>query len=180
MSLSFGGFNSQPPEGGCRSGSSGKKPSMRFQLTAARRRLPPKNGQGFGYLLFQLTAARRRLPRATRHSVTSSKFQLTAARRRLRTAGSKFPVFGEVSTHSRPKAAAFLHCVKQGTHQVSTHSRPKAAAPFHPIHPPPINVSTHSRPKAAAFNLALAVIHIPVFQLTAARRRLRSPVQRVR
>ena len=172
MSLSFGGFNSQPPEGGCdvqrcaplvggcfnsqppeggcRSGSSGKKPSMRFQLTAARRRLPPKNGQGFGYLLFQLTAARRRLPRATRHSVTSSKFQLTAARRRLRTAGSKFPVFGEVSTHSRPKAAARYHHAIYALLSVSTHSRPKAAAIIRRSARHRYKVSTHSRPKAAA------------------------------
>ena len=55
-------------------------------------------------------------------------FQHTAARRRLRgheTAG--FTTLS-VSTHSRPKAAAFVNPTINKLKQVSTHSRPKAAA----------------------------------------------------
>ena len=56
-----------------------------------------------------------------------------------------------VSTHSRPKAAAqvmfFLWCLVF----VSTHSRPKAAAFIILSIYNRIIVSTHSRPKAAAF-----------------------------
>ena len=88
-------------------------------------------------------------------------------------------VFGAmlVSTHSRPKAAAFAWRKVQGSdprfqhtaarrrllffsiktkgaHLVSTHSRPKAAAsPFTGFHPYMV-VSTHSRPKAAAITNA--------------------------
>ena len=78
-----------------------------------------------------------------------------------------------VSTHSRPKAAAFDNSMskvsfiqfqhtaaRRRLHRavidacnhlvVSTHSRPKAAAIFADVSLLAINVSTHSRPKAAA------------------------------
>ena len=55
-----------------------------------------------------------------------------------------------VSTHSRPKAAAWL-CRRTGYHtRVSTHSRPKAAAENRRRQKINYIVSTHSRPKAAA------------------------------
>ena len=102
-------------------------------------------------------------------------FQHTAARRRLQDFQNALVLGIKVSTHSRPKAAAYLS-EKQiielysfntqppegGCHLeivplnhktgVSTHSRPKAAA-FNRT-PPSIllDVSTHSRPKAAAFH----------------------------
>ena len=69
-------------------------------------------------------------------------FQHTAARRRLLDNFIKSFRTLEVSTHSRPKAAAFFIKRKRNFVVVSTHSRPKAAALY---------VSTHSRPKAAAF-----------------------------
>ncbi len=79
---------------------------MRFQHTAARRRLEPsepKDGQQF-------------------------KFQHTAARRRLALGLSFVSYVGlNVSTHSRPKAAGVAVPTANGTNAVSTHSRPKAA-----------------------------------------------------
>ena len=76
-------------------------------------------------------------------------FQLTAARRRLVQYCCQHHPFDVVSTHSRPKAAGIV-----GAHE-----------------PTRIIVSTHSRPKAAG-RLVLPVPMLPVFQLTAARRRL--------
>ena len=55
-----------------------------------------------------------------------------------------------VSTHSRPKAAAIFWLVILATSLVSTHSRPKAAALFGVVLLICAQVSTHSRPKAAA------------------------------
>ena len=77
-------------------------------------------------------------------------FQHTAARRRLPGQWDQTHFWGTVSTHSRPKAAAYLLCVKPGHAQVSTHSRPKAAAPGLADVGAVLPVSTHSRPKAAA------------------------------
>ena len=57
----------------------------------------------------------------------------------------------EVSTHSRPKAAAWIQTDESPAFHVSTHSRPKAAAPAH------MRRSIYKK-----------------FQLTAARRRLLS------
>ena len=54
-------------------------------------------------------------------------FQHTAARRRLEPDGWTGAV-AEVSTHSRPKAAAKFLKVGHAPTAVSTHSRPKAAA----------------------------------------------------
>ena len=55
-----------------------------------------------------------------------------------------------VSTHSRPKAAAFFIRLLGGITKVSTHSRPKAAAYSKAKNAGVDLVSTHSRPKAAA------------------------------
>ena len=101
-----------------------------FQLTAARRRLQAFSS-GFGSeqrvsthsrpkaaaklqfgnwvkALFQLTAARRRLPPNTSSTIRTPKFQLTAARRRLLLRRDGGGGAHYVSTHSRPKAAAFV------------------------------------------------------------------------
>ena len=82
--LVSGGFNSQPPEGGCKSGHTSINSRAWFQLTAARRRLLN-------------LVINDQLP-------------------------------GWVSTHSRPKAAAYPLLFRLVPHPVSTHSRPKAAA----------------------------------------------------
>ena len=102
------GFNSQPPEGGC------KRVVQRGWLTVRFNSQPPEGGCGIGAVAlslngwFQLTAARRRLHIAgwggarrdrnfnsqppeggccgnTPAATCNSRFQLTAARRRLRT-----------------------------------------------------------------------------------------------
>ena len=56
----------------------------------------------------------------------------------------------EVSTHSRPKAAAPISVISKDSIAVSTHSRPKAAANVYRAFYKHKRVSTHSRPKAAA------------------------------
>ena len=105
-----------------------------------------------------------------------------------------FALGTDVSTHSRPKAAAQSRSKHHSLPDVSTHSRPKAAASegrkdhdeekrFNSQPPEggcdkvftlnfPFSVSTHSRPKAAA-SPAAARPSSHLFQLTAARRRLR-------
>ena len=81
---------------------------MRFQLTAARRRLGAAVVRVVAHLLFQLTAARRRL--VDRYAVCAHA--------------------GRVSTHSRPKAAGRCLSHLPAIPAVSTHSRPKAAGLF--------------------------------------------------
>ena len=58
----------------------------------------------------------------------SHQFQHTAARRRLHGELYRFYAGTNVSTHSRPKAAASSLANKARSFEVSTHSRPKAAA----------------------------------------------------
>ena len=100
-----------------------------FQHTAARRRLPlfwkssaysplvsthsrPKAAASnfstiFSGMKFQHTAARRRLPQFLPCAQHGFVFQHTAARRRLLHLGQASHNVKEVSTHSRPKAAAW-------------------------------------------------------------------------
>ena len=99
------GFNTQPPEGGCRQRALGQRQLNQFQHTAARRRLRFGHTSRQAEALFQHTAARRRLragevqaaqicsfntqpPEGGCTSIYPSKsnatpFQHTAARRRL-------------------------------------------------------------------------------------------------
>ena len=79
----------------------------------------------------------------------------------------------DVSTHSRPKAAAADVFAGVDDKMVSTHSRPKAAAEDSGMVEAAKTVSTHSRPKAAD-NDYRAIIFRILFQHTAARRRLDS------
>ena len=79
---------------------------------------------------FQHTAARRRLHRSSRCKFVYWWFQHTAARRRLHAFIDLDHTDKQVSTHSRPKAAADFVKVYQVGGSVSTHSRPKAAAPY--------------------------------------------------
>ena len=187
------GFNSQPLEGGCGRIMQTGISACRFQLTAARRRLPVARLLAALFFLFQLTAARRRLPMplppdlspelVSTHSrpkaaaessmvlKSSEKFQLTAARRRLHPA---FAVALFLSTFQLTAARRRLqeHIRAVVAHrEVSTHSRPKAAAGHHAHVRPRHRVSTHSRPKAAAGYMAFILAEAE-FQLTAARRRL--------
>ena len=146
-------------------------------------------------LTFQLTAARRRLGPSCVKTGTTKPFQLTAARRRLALAQYAAHEREDVSTHSRPKAAGCIDHVHPKS-QGGFNSQPPEGGWFdrHLVCAHPRGVSTHSRPKAAGrpseiqtaffyrFNSqppeggwtrdVLPVPILPVFQLTAARRRL--------
>ena len=167
---------------------------MRFQHTAARRRLTYPTASTCRQTMFQHTAARRRLAKlqdATRGTEKVSTHSRPKAAGRI---SGQNCTFNPVSTHSRPKAAVFLmdwlkltkefqhtaarrrllRCTNPlcgWTERVSTHSRPKAADKKRACQTRPILVSTHSRPKAA-----VGATHQPnrptPFQHTAARRRL--------
>ena len=166
-------FNSQPLEGGCPPKSSRLLTTAWFQLTAARRRLRRRthrrprqrlvsthsrskaaaNGAGFP-LSRQVVSTHNRSKAAAasaRMASFISPFQLTAARRRLRPTALFEAAEILVSTHSRSKAAAD-RCVGYGWLA---------------------RVSTHSRSKAAAISTACFLRLNFMFQLTAARRRLR-------
>ena len=145
-------FNTQPPEGGCVIGtaanaalptvSTHSRPKAAapggvclqiglyvFQHTAARRRLLAARAlHSMETATFQHTAARRRLPTASALEASSLMFQHTAARRRLHPGGDPVKMEADVSTHSRPKAAAGRGVGTAPGRLVSTHSRPKAAA----------------------------------------------------
>ena len=84
--------------------------------------------QSFANARFQHTAARRRLLESCRCLSPLNRFQHTAARRRLRPGPGHAGICQDVSTHSRPKAAAEYALVILCDDAVSTHSRPKAAA----------------------------------------------------
>ena len=60
--------------------------------------------------VFQHTAARRRLAPPAGRDRKWQKFQHTAARRRLAINDCLAVLTGDVSTHSRPKAAGFVNC----------------------------------------------------------------------
>ena len=106
----------------------GLPPLISFQHTAARRRLlQSKRALPYPFM-FQHTAARRRLQFVQRFCGMLSKFQHTAARRRLQPLVWGNITSSIVSTHSRPKAAAIRERTMEGRLAVSTHSRPKAAA----------------------------------------------------
>ena len=123
-------FNTQPPEGGCKKNGLQKYIILMFQHTTARRRLPvsgmasqplassfntqpPEGGCAMlGVVrqvdgLFQHTTARRRLPTNKMYFSFFVKFQHTTARRRLRSPRLSPGMLASVSTHNRPKAAAF-------------------------------------------------------------------------
>ena len=166
-------FNSQPPEGGCQRPNGCHGVCGRFQLTAARRRLrrqqvylrptrlvsthsrPKAAAISMLCPLAQIACFNSQPPeggciQSKMQSVVLLSFQLTAARRRLRGVAEGFGRDVTVSTHSRPKAAAFYRLASLIAICVSTHSRPKAAAGCYCKSAGGVHVSTHSRPKAAA------------------------------
>ena len=129
---------------------------VRFQHTAARRRLPEHRVRHHG----RLSVSTHSRPKAAATVI----YAQTA--------------HNAVSTHSRPKAAADKLQVPIAAENVSTHSRPKAAAFQIQLYEFPCNVSTHSRPKAAA-QMGIKQRRKLAFQHTAARRRLRSNSSKV-
>ena len=146
--------------------------------------------------MFQHTAARRRLLATTRTVPRILLFQHTAARRRLLLALSIKLFHFSVSTHSRPKAAAFLRawalpeimrfqhtaarrrlricwCTSKAPIKRFQHTAARRRLPFARAGRTILaQVSTHSRPKAAA-KARKNTVAASKFQHTAARRRLR-------
>ena len=80
---------------------------------------------------------------------SNSLFQHTAARRRLAAAGYGSPVFGEVSTHSRPKAAGGLQLYNRALGYGFNTQPPEGGWMVSMLPKKLFTVSTHSRPKAA-------------------------------
>ena len=136
----WGGFNTQPPEGGwgifC----------LPYRSLAGFNTQPPEGGW---------SCLRLRRP-------CVPGFQHTAARRRLVLSSSINSTLGEVSTHSRPKAAGCQIRKLLIVLKVSTHSRPKAAGGYKLLTGLGQKVSTHSRPKAAGKHICIVHICIHV------------------
>ena len=146
-------FNTQPPEGGCKTLARlhiYEAVSTHSRPKAAAILNPHKTTQTIGFNTQPPEGGCFTVGRAPCHTRV---FQHTAARRRLRCTIFAPSTNQQVSTHSRPKAAAASPAQRHRIAHVSTHSRPKAAAgtacQFDRRH----GVSTHSRPKAAAGGL---------------------------
>ena len=121
-------FNSQPLEGGCAQRRIFHSAPLRFQLTAARRRLQRYCALAKYLASFNSQPLEGGCPLTVLALLIQIEFQLTAARRRL-LPGKRLPGrFLRVSTHSRSKAAAHHGGAFNQPHHVSTHSRSKAAA----------------------------------------------------
>ena len=106
-------------------------------------------------LKFQHTAARRRLVQKTACRSIHTKFQHTAARRRL---GAILMVMGmfQAGFNTQPPEGGWDDGRNRKEIQnVSTHSRPKAAGASQGFALLKYVVSTHSRPKAAGFIMTL-------------------------
>ena len=123
-------FNTQPPEGGCARPHGTMPAWTEFQHTAARRRLLIRCSGGFCLGAFQHTAARRRLPDVMVYLCEKS----------------------QVSTHSRPKAAAQPLC-RQPVHIARFNTQP---------------------PEGGCHTALQRLRQVFQFQHTAARRRLRA------
>ena len=187
------GFNTQPPEGGCKIES---MPST-YETVSTHSRPKAAASLQILYDTHQHVSTHSR-PKAAAYRAEISGcpkwFQHTAARRRLHQSVHSIQEKYHVSTHSRPKAAAQDDMVTMIPFSVSTHSRPKAAAVIIGNAKYQYDVSTHSRPKAAAMRFTLYhftrlcfntqppeggcvfshgnILTALVFQHTAARRRL--------
>ena len=122
---------------------------------------------------FQHTAARRRLDNYQLLTVLLHMFQHTAARRRLHCSYRCWQANHGFNTQP-PEGGCFVKLKDVSVGDVSTHSRPKAAESNLYNHHSCIQVSTHSRPKAAVQLLADCLYSYLQFQHTAARRRLKS------
>ena len=99
---------------------------------------------------FQHTAARRRLLAARKLVVGMVQFQHTAARRRLLLGYRNVRPRYSVSTHSRPKAAAFFKPVQPCRGRSFNTQPPEGGCGRLKLPLAFVLVSTHSRPKAAA------------------------------
>ena len=149
MARRLGGFNTQPPEGGCCLGIV-QGNDLAFQHTAARRRL-----ETITLTLRYRGVSTHSRPKAAAKNAGKTKspksFQHTAARRRLYRAAAAISKGGRFNT--QPPEGGWL----QSSGRLLI-----------------VDVSTHSRPKAAGHRLVPSVLTY-LFQHTAARRRLPFP-----
>ena len=120
---------------------------------------------------FQHTAARRRLFFLVAPNATDALFQHTAARRRLVCRVLNRQSLACFNTQP-PEGGCPASDIPSGRNRVSTHSRPKAAVLRQCSCYYLDKVSTHSRPKAAV-RCEVQIDSFLRFQHTAARRRLR-------
>ena len=148
------------------------KQQLRFQHTAARRRLGwCESGDS---LCLRVSTHSR--PKAAGAIITicraSSGFQHTAARRRLgQFWGGAFPICEFQHTAARRRLASATFATWQGSRFQHTAARRRLVS-RHRREPALTNVSTHSRPKAAGCQGVLRFVFQILFQHTAARRRL--------
>ena len=145
-----------------------------FQHTAARRRLDqPTVKHAVGDLCFNTQPPEGGWTLAARSSSGRSWFQHTAARRRLAWLETLSFSIGAVSTHSRPKAAGLARNSLLFDWGCFNTQPPEGGWTLSIDISNLFNaVSTHSRPKAAGSISASNGKGIPLFQHTAARRRL--------
>ncbi len=167
---------------------------IKFQHTAARRRLVFPKIRQRRIDWFQHTAARRRLVflgfstvivyRVSTHSrpkaagtastlaLVGLAFQHTAARRRLGVYIAGFGLTDKFQHTAARRRLVYVHSRRSRGRYVSTHSRPKAAGQSQCSCYYLDKVSTHSRPKAAGTSRNVKLFDCATFQHTAARRRL--------
>ena len=146
-------FNSQPPEGGCQPDRTLGGHCQRFNSQ------PPEGGCHCTRLDSSIVRCFNSQPpeggcvMSTLNLGIFGEFQLTAARRRLQACKMYVRLAFEVSTHSRPKAAA------------------SAAAQFKQLY-----AGFNSQPPEGGCAPSISsILYQPSFQLTAARRRLHEP-----
>ena len=186
-------FNTQPPEGGWLICDALVSNILRFQHTAARRRLGDELNKSQITGLFQHTAARRRLvmvclsrmggnavsthsrPKAAGASPVSNSslrlFQHTAARRRL----VLLHRFGKVRRrfNTQPPEGGWLPDFTPSITGSGFNTQPPEGGWYFRRLVALLGVvSTHSRPKAAGWRRGLRLWRNLAFQHTAARRRL--------
>ena len=120
---------------------------------------------------FQHTAARRRLDGMTTREIGHHWFQHTAARRRLDSRGSNKLLL--ICFNTQPPEGGWCDIINTLFFflVVSTHSRPKAAGISHIISPC-LSMFQHTAARRRLGRLYKALIPYIVFQHTAARRRL--------
>ena len=144
--------------------------SIRFQHTAARRRLAIGNKKSAKRNKFQHTAARRRLEHHKNFGHAYARFQHTAARRRLALQKySPYPKWTLQHTAARRRLGQKDNHVSRS---LSFNTQPPEGGWAVGATPRVcVTVSTHSRPKAAG-TVKNGANNLCGFQHTAARRRL--------
>ena len=189
-------FNTQPRGGGCKHSNVDGINLIKFQHTAARRRLPWLLGTPpFNPLCFntqprgggcsQMNNKPEAQMKVSTHSraeaaalciagsaPTKKPFQHTAARRRLHLKISGLTAAQEVSTHSRAEAAATFIVIWQVLSTMFQHTAARRRLQLsRPLSPPVLSFNT--QPRGGGCRLPVGGFRaISPFQHTAARRRL--------